>query len=61
MINSEYWDKFARSGNINDYLSYIACTVERGMDKRNGNKKAGDSPNDNHGCDGNGAFSHARG
>lgn len=61
MRNNEHWEKFARSGNIYDYLSYIACTVERGMDKKNGDKKEGGSLNDNIGCDGNGSFSHARG
>ncbi|SHL68468.1 hypothetical protein SAMN02745136_05466 [Anaerocolumna jejuensis DSM 15929] len=61
MRNNEYWEIFARSGNIHDYLSYIACTVERGMEVRNGSKKEGGSHNDSNGCDGNGSFSHARG
>lgn len=23
-----YWEKFKRTGNISDYLSYLACTSE---------------------------------
>ncbi|WP_197032724.1 hypothetical protein [Clostridium sp. KNHs205] len=61
MGNNDCWDKFARSGNIYDYLSYIACTVERDMDKMSGDKKEGGSPDDNFGCDRDGTFSHARG
>lgn len=28
MKNNDSWNKFTKSGNIYDYLSYIACTVE---------------------------------
>lgn len=28
MKNNDSWEIFAKSGNIYDYLSYIACTVE---------------------------------
>lgn len=61
MRNNEYWERFAKSGNIYDYLSYIACTVERGMENYCGNKREGGSLNDGIGCDGDGSFSHARG
>jgi hypothetical protein len=28
MRNKNYWEKFEKTGNILDYLSYTACTVE---------------------------------
>ncbi len=61
MQNKEHWERFAKSGNIYDYLSYIACTVEKGMEMRNGSKREDGSLDDGIGCDGNGSFSHARG
>jgi len=28
MKNGEYWKRFVRTGKIDDYLNYIACTRE---------------------------------
>ncbi len=28
MRNPEYWKRFEKTGNISDYLNYIACTDE---------------------------------
>lgn len=28
MNNLGYWERFEKTGNINDYLNYIACTCE---------------------------------
>jgi hypothetical protein len=50
MKNCDYWKRFARTGSIDDYLNYIACTREdlledpvmgnintpRGMEKEGG-------------------------
>ena len=28
MKNNDYWEKFSKTGKVNDYLNYIACTRE---------------------------------
>ncbi len=28
MKNNDYWERFAKTGNILDYLNYTACTAE---------------------------------
>ena len=33
MKNYDCWTKFIRTGKINDYLNYIACTSEEGIDE----------------------------
>jgi hypothetical protein len=33
MKNYDYWKSFINSGKIDDYLHYIACTQEEGMDE----------------------------
>jgi hypothetical protein len=33
MKNYDYWKSFISSGKIDDYLHYIACTQEEGMDE----------------------------
>jgi hypothetical protein len=32
MKNYDCWKKFVRTGKIDDYLNYIACTREEGLD-----------------------------
>lgn len=61
MRNYDYWSNFTRSGKIDDYLSYIACTSEKCMEEE------GTSPRIEEGeyraginyRDGNGPISHA--
>lgn len=31
MMNDDYWKSFARTGKIDDYLHYIACTKEESV------------------------------
>ena len=62
MKNFDYWKRFVRTGKIDDYLNYIACTKEEVMDsymqfpdiKKEGGSVAGISYRD-----GNGPVSHA--
>lgn len=62
MKNYDYWKSFFKSGKIDDYLNYIACTREDIMEESNqlsskeeGGFHAGGSNNG----DGNGTISHA--
>ena len=32
MKNYDFWNKFVKTGKIDDYLHYIACTQEETMD-----------------------------
>jgi hypothetical protein len=32
MKNNDFWKRFVRTGRIDDYLHYIACTREECMD-----------------------------
>ena len=33
MKNYDYWEKFVKTGKIDDYLNYIACTREESMEE----------------------------
>ncbi|BCJ93153.1 hypothetical protein acsn021_07220 [Anaerocolumna cellulosilytica] len=59
MKNHDSWEKFAKSGNIFDYLSYIACTVEDCSQLLSRDNKEGGECNANDGCDGDGFVGHA--
>ncbi len=69
MKNYDYWNSFARTGNINDYLNYIACTQEefgeetiqpRDVSKKSvGKNKEGGLIAGINNSDGNGSISHA--
>lgn len=62
MKNYDYWRSFVRTGKIDDYLNYIACTREESYedydnivnDKEDGGVNAGSNNRDR-----NGSFSHA--
>lgn len=61
MKNYDGWKKFIRTGKIDDYLNYIACTREDSMDnirqvvdREEGGIRAGINY-----CDGNGSIGHA--
>lgn len=56
--NYDYWEKFAKTGNIFDYLNYTACTAEDSQLLSRVNKEGGLS-NDNDSCAGDGAAGHA--
>lgn len=62
MKDYDDWKKFVRSGKINDYLNYIACTKESGMEEINqltqSDKEGGYSAGINYG-DGNCSVGHA--
>ena len=58
MINNDSWEKFAKSGNIYDYLSYIACTVEDFSQMLSRESKEGDYLSDNNAGTGDGVIGH---
>lgn len=31
MNHEEYWERFTKTGNVYDYLSYTACTIEQSI------------------------------
>lgn len=59
---NEYWNNFVKTGKIDDYLNYIACTREESLDeydqvvssKEEGGFRAGTSSRD-----GDGIIGHA--
>lgn len=62
MKNYDYWKSFIKTGKIDDYLNYIACTRDECMEedeqlssKKEGGFHAGGINN----CDGDGTISHA--
>lgn len=59
MKNYDSWEKFAKTGNIMDYLSYIACTVEDSTHKGSEDSKEGGYLSDNDTGIGDGFVSHA--
>ena len=59
MENFDYWEKFAKSGNISDYLSYIACTVEKCEHLLSSDSKEGGDSNGCNNCNGDGFIGHA--
>lgn len=62
MKDYDDWKKFVRTGKINDYLNYIACTQEGSMEEAaiftQREKEGGYSAGINY-CDGNGSVGHA--
>lgn len=59
---NEYWESFFRTGKIDDYLNYIACTREEGMEDydklANSNEEGGYHAGTNS-RDGDGIVDHA--
>ena len=62
MKNYDYWNCFIKSGKIDDYLNYIACTREEIMeesDQLSSKEEGGFHAGVINKCDGNGTISHA--
>ncbi len=59
MKNNDSWEKFAKSGNIYDYLSYIACTVEDFTQLLSAESKEGEYLSDINTGTGDGSVGHA--
>jgi hypothetical protein len=57
--NSDYWEKFSKTGNIFDYLNYTACTAEDCTQLLSRENKEGGYNNDRDGCAGDGFTSNA--
>ncbi len=59
---NRYWERFIKTGKIDDYLNYIACTREENVDQYdkavNSNEEGGFSAGVNS-RDGDGTVSHA--
>lgn len=62
MKNYDYWRDFAKTGKIDDYLNYIACTMEESLEELvqvvNSEEEGGFHAGINN-RDGNGTISHA--
>jgi hypothetical protein len=62
MKNYDYWRDFAKTGRIDDYLNYIACTREEsfeGYDNVVSSKEEGGFHAGINNSDGNGSIGHA--
>ncbi|MDF2586877.1 MAG: hypothetical protein K0S41_718 [Anaerocolumna sp.] len=59
MKNINYWDRFAKTGNISDYLNYIACTSEESTQYIAKENEEGGYRGDSITCDGDSLISHA--
>ncbi len=61
MKNYDYWRDFVKTGRIDDYLNYIACTREEIVEEYRvvNNKEEGGFHAGSNNSDGNGAISHA--
>lgn len=62
MKYNDFWSDFTRSGRIDDYLNYIACTREESIDDQTSvvdRKEEGDFHAGINYRDGNGPISHA--
>ncbi len=59
MKNYEYWEKFAKTGDILDYLNYTACTAEDLTQLLSREIKEGGYSDDSNLCDGDGLIDHA--
>jgi hypothetical protein len=59
MKNYDFWTDFAKTGKIDDYLNYIACTREESFDNVVNNKEEGGFHAGSNNRDGNGTISHA--
>lgn len=62
MKNYDYWRDFIKTGKIDDYLNYIACTMEESFNDYDsvikGKEEGGFNAGSNN-RDGNGSISHA--
>ncbi len=59
MKNYDYWRDFIKTGKIDDYLNYIACTREESMEDMVNSKEEGGFRAGISNRDGNGSISHA--
>lgn len=59
MKDSECWKRFAKTGNVMDYLNYTACTIEDCTRLIAKVDEEGGFSGDNINGDGNGSISHA--
>lgn len=59
MSNLDYWERFERTGNIKDYLNYIACTSEESMVQQANRIEEGGCLRDSIISNRNGFISHA--
>ncbi len=59
MRNKDYWERFAKTGNIMDYLNYTACTVEELNQLLPIENKEGGYSDDSSISDGDGLVDHA--
>ncbi len=59
MKNKDYWERFAKTGNIFDYLNYTACTAEDCTQLLSGENKEGGYSDDGNLSDGDGLIDHA--
>lgn len=61
MKNFDYWKDFLKTGKIDDYLNYVACTREENLEEYeevNRKEEGGFNAGINN-RDGNGSISHA--
>lgn len=58
MKDLKYWERFEKTGNINDYLSYTACTTEDYVMHIEKENREGGHNGDSINCDGNGIISN---
>lgn len=42
MKKDNYWSEFEKSGNISDYLNYVACTSEQMNEVEEANNQVGE-------------------
>lgn len=61
MKKDNYWSEFEKSGNISDYLNYVACTSEHMDDaeEENNQVREGGESGFTSDCNGNSAGFHA--
>lgn len=59
MNNSDYWERFEKTGRISDYLSYTACTAEDAIRSFMNELKEGGICDSGINCDGDGTISNA--
>lgn len=59
MRNYDYWEKFAKTGNILDYLNYTACTAEELNQLLSIADEEGGNSDDGSLSDGDGFIDHA--
>jgi hypothetical protein len=55
----DYWERFAKTGNVYDYLNYIACTSEDSTQQSVKEYKEGGYIGDSSSCNGDSSICHA--